>query len=101
MSNGLPLRWYQFRLGTWFVLTAILAWAMTEWPWVRFPEPVSLPALKYVGRKEILITPWKPPYRERIVNPGLLYPALALAAFVGWKAAWAIAQRRKNLPATH
>jgi hypothetical protein len=28
-----PRRWIQFRLSTWFVLVAIVAWAMTCRPW--------------------------------------------------------------------
>jgi len=28
-------------------------------------------------------------------NPQLLYPTLALAAFLGWKAAWAVVERQR------
>ncbi len=27
-----PRHWFQFKLSTWFVLVAILAWAMIQWP---------------------------------------------------------------------
>lgn len=90
MPDPPPRRWFQFQLSTWFVLVGLLAWAMLEWPWVvtlvnnrvqnttdewsSFPaDPSELP--------------------EPALNPDLRYPALALAAFVGWKAAGVVARR--------
>lgn len=80
-DNPAPRRWFQFRLTTWFVLVAILAWAMTEWPWVVTAQTIA--------------------EEQRTLNQALKPPALALAAFVGWKTAWMIAGRRDNPPAPH
>jgi hypothetical protein len=80
---------FQFRLSTWFVLVAILAWAMTHWPWVvtdryyasqTFVESLS-------GPQEI---------ERHSLNAALIWPALALPAFVTWKAAWSVAERRRR-----
>jgi len=67
-------RWYQFSISTWFVLVAILAWAIKCDPWVvtLFDEP----RLGYWDLTRIL------------------YPALALVAFVGWKVTRLIIERR-------
>ncbi len=100
MSAATKRRRPQFRLSTWLVLVAILGWALIEWPWVRLPESGSPPALNYVGSKETTLIAWKPPYQERTINPDLLYPALALAALVGWKAAWIFNAHRENQPGT-
>ena len=37
-----------------------------------------------------------PMVEKRSLNPALLYPALALAAFVGWKAAWRSGDRGRG-----
>lgn len=83
-----PRRWFQFRLTMWFVLVAILAWAMIQWPWwymhLDGVIDVELPGKGGTHRTVL---------ESRRPNPALLYPALALAAFVGWKAAWAIGRR--------
>ena len=79
------------------MLIAILAWAMMEWPWVvqvkyslrHLDGPIGNASPYSTGpdifmHDSYMIVPQP--------NPRLLYPALALAAFVGWKAAWAIAR---------
>lgn len=85
-------RWYQFRLTTWFMLVAILAWALTLRPWIvtkQTPIRYGLPADEEVFRQ------WERESRPYI-NPSLLYPALAFTSFVGWKCFWLIVERRRN-----
>jgi len=108
-------RWFQFRLSTWFVLVAILVWAMTEWPysithrrewhhegvpllsthstqaWDR-QHPWPADAEHYIGNGEGGVW-WTVRSRP---NPGLKWPALALALFLTWKAAWALIERRRG-----
>ncbi len=98
-----PRRRFQFRLSTWFVLVAIV-----EWPWVikkqslmTWPangQLVVQRAAAYTAFREsgpdlpnmiIFEKPYSP-------SANLLYPALALVAFVGWKAAWAIGRRERG-----
>ena len=91
-------RWFQFRLSTWLVLIAILAWAMTARPYLvyglvdaatySFPSWIAPPPADHADYGY----DW-PDYAPVGWNPALLYPALALAAFIGWKAAWAIGRR--------
>ncbi|MBX9790712.1 MAG: hypothetical protein K2Y37_17485 [Pirellulales bacterium] len=108
-------RWFQFRLSTWFVLVAILAWAMVCWPWVTSitEQGVSLgflhPKLPFGARVTHMRGPDQSPpdapprpvehYWERNVlrvNPQLAFPGLGLAAFFAWKAAWAVVERRRR-----
>ena len=83
-----PRRWLQFQLSTWFVLVTILAWALSIWPWF-VTSHTSHVVYKtngdpdYLSIDEDLLLP----------SPAYIYPALALAAFVGWKAALAIGRR--------
>ena len=89
-----PRRWFQFRLSTWFVLVAILAWAMTCRPyytfidgwWKHMDERGST-----WSRGPLPISP-----DEVRMNPQLVWPALALATFLTWKAAWAVIERRRR-----
>ena len=73
-------RWFRFRLSTVLILTAIVAWAMACWPW------------------RIAIYTYYTPIRSEetswFVNRDLRWPALALAAFLAWKAVLAIVARR-------
>ncbi|MBX9789949.1 MAG: hypothetical protein K2Y37_13610 [Pirellulales bacterium] len=73
-----PRRWLQFRLSTWFVLVAILGWAMASRPWLIEVQHVP---------------PFEPWY---LPNPFLALPALTLAAFLAWNAAWALFGRFKK-----
>lgn len=79
-----PRRWFQFKLSTWFVLVAILAWAMLYWPWIETRRELGAPVRYglFIGTVRTYENRTRP-------NPDLLYPALALAAFVGLKAALA------------
>ena len=97
-------RWFQFRLSAWFVLVAILAWAMTCRPLYVVGEGVI-----EVSRGEFVAN-WIDlhygafemddgslryfrKFEHRGLNQRLYWPALALAAFLAWKAAWAIGPR--------
>lgn len=100
-----PRRWFQFRLSTWFILVVILGWAMACQPWIvhaRFgvaprgfasstPKLVTFLNVKYVRR---FTTPYL--YDEFGLNRKLGGPALAVAAFLAWKAAWAVVERRRR-----
>jgi hypothetical protein len=104
-----PRRWFQFRLSTWFVLVAILAWAMTHWPtyWDGYSEYINhWPAdritfidantlhFAYGGLGRYILF-----WRFKLFLEAFLVPALALAAFLAWKAAWAVVERRLAHPA--
>ncbi len=84
-----PRRWFQFRLSTWFVLVAILAWAMYLWPWtvkVRTDYHKVLPdGIHDIGYFEVPAP-----------DPRLLYPTFALVAFVGWKVGRALFTRWRD-----
>lgn len=69
------------------VLMAIVAWAMLEWPWIVRTVDGEPPSANWTTYPAVA-----PEFRSTI-NPALLCPALSLAAFVGWKAAWAIVER--------
>lgn len=101
-------RWFQFRLSTWLVLVGIVAWAMatrpyvvindgTESVWVHgFGRFIAQPGETHIqfGTRQIAVD-------RRHINPRLRWPALALTAFIGWKAFWLIPEiRRENRP-TH
>ncbi|MGE0536595.1 MAG: hypothetical protein AB7O68_16615 [Pirellulales bacterium] len=91
-----PRRWFQFRLSTWFVLLAILGWGMTC-------RPYCTDLLSVVAEHELLLGyNDDDPYHtaelatldaETGINPALRWPALALAVFLAWKAAWAVVPR--------
>lgn len=92
-----PRHWLQFRLSTWFVLIGILAWGVTARPWIVPTVAFSgyrrkhevYPDLRAGSQFVAVVT------ETYTLNPALLGPTLALAAFVGWKAAWAIGRRVK------
>lgn len=84
-----PRRWFQFRLSTWFVLVGIVAWALVSQPFV----------VESLGPRAGIMSgpPWDPIYVvERRPNLKLIYPALALAAFLSWKLLWLVVERRRR-----
>jgi hypothetical protein len=98
-------RWFRFRLSTVLVLTAIVAWGMAQRPfvrwygwdrsgdhhgWVERTPPSGLPAWRVEDELG---------YYQRSF-PQLRWPALALAVFLAWKAAWAVVERRRRRSAT-
>ncbi len=89
-----PRRWFQFKLSTWFVLVGITAWVMMLKP---FFSSESLTAGQLTGRNGLYVNigmeSWEnAPYLLFRIGPApeLAGPVIALLAFVGWKAAWAI-----------
>lgn len=86
-------RWFQFRLTTWFVFVAILAWAMLQWPWMTttvesrswMSPPVAQEPIR--GQRQLVsdLDGITTVHKIRHLNPALLYPALALTTFIVWK----------------
>jgi hypothetical protein len=104
MTEKPKRRWFRFRLSTVLILTAIVAWAMACRPyvtvWLYEPVPMPLPGKPlpeaYAYSKsdagvESLYIPHQGP------NPRLIAPAVALAVFLAWKAAWAAGERRRTV----
>lgn len=93
-------RWLQFRLSTWFVLVAILCWAISLAPRLKFEHANGRAG---VSPSDIFIAEF---YRQSANGPtsrwaikvwdtrGLLWPASALAAFVCWKLVWRVVEGR-------
>jgi hypothetical protein len=79
-------RWFRFRLSTVLILTAIAAWGMA----CPLFETVTI-----FQRRQMIVS--GTPIR-RLSEPGIL-PIAALAAFLAWKAAWAVFERRRRQPA--
>ena len=88
MAEQPKKRWFRFRLSTVLILTAIAAWAMACWPsygdlWIRFAKRPQIPPIP---------TPfWI--FAPAATVGDILWPALALLAFLAWKVAWAIGPR--------
>ena len=101
-------RWFQFRLSTWFVLVAILGWAFAVRPVVVFDyhtailgDPVDHRPRFWIGINWGMGARYDFKTLEFGPIPDLLWPVLALAAFLAWKAACAVVERRRrSLPAT-
>jgi hypothetical protein len=90
-----PRAQFQFRISTMFILVAILAWGMSCWPFfLREPQlwppgPIQPGEYVYASGGTNL--------RSQITmhrfNPMARGPVAALAAFLAWKAAWAVGPR--------
>jgi hypothetical protein len=98
----LPRRhWFRFRLTTWFVLIAILAWAMVEWPWIiRLEEwasfPTSaIPPTNFHRKGTAFAGVVSYSFVSYRLNSAILWPVVVLAALLFWKAAGAF--RRNEL----
>jgi len=106
-------RWFQFRLSTWFVLVAILAWAMACRPWIVSEEyAVDVSRSDFLAAKDPLgyqhdrtigggietlddgSVRYHYRYEHYRPNASLAWPAAALTASLAWKAAWAVGPRR-------
>jgi len=104
MANKPKRRWFRFRLSTVLILTAIAAWAMASRPWmVEYEEWAygSMSDPPPPGFENAIGTSRGPGGVRwfQIVerpNPNLLWPALTLAAFLAWKALWAVVERRRH-----
>jgi len=121
-------RWFQFRLSTWFMLVGIVAWVMLltrfeasydDSSWLSLGLHCSrytsgqfgngIESTRESGWCLMLVIP------RLDLEPGqdwddvhvidlrfrytIFYPALALAAFLTWKAFWRIRERRRAKPA--
>jgi hypothetical protein len=105
MNEQPKRRWFRFRLSTVLIVTAIVAWGMACWPWLR-PQgvahsfPVEIPVSEGwtdIGPGPNIAGPTRTWFREQSpINPSLIGPALALLSLVGWKAGWALRERRRN-----
>ena len=97
-------RWFQIRLSTMLILTAIVAWGMAT--------PIYLP----IGLIETPIGAPRPRGADRVVmdticlgsprtshwlrrngylKPDIVWPAVAFVSFVAWKVVWAVVVRRR------
>jgi uncharacterized membrane protein len=110
----IPPRWLRFRLSTILILTAIAAWVMALRPWIQvgFGDvnrlqsfgwrdgsadsafQIAILGIRTLGPNSTT----SGAVAEFGPNPELLWPALALFAFVTWKAGWAIAAWRRAPP---
>ncbi|MGE0536597.1 MAG: hypothetical protein AB7O68_16625 [Pirellulales bacterium] len=110
MADPPKRRWFQFRLSTWFVLVAIVAWAMvemrhTEWEIVHRTYSGKLAPTEFwreMNKEGIQVVELEGHgnqievmgLRRRFGRPPqYVWPALALAGFLSWKTAWAIGPR--------
>jgi len=85
MDEKLKRGWFRFRLSTVLILTAILACGMA----------IGFTVTIFIAEPPAY---WMPRRYARL-NPKLIGPALALAAFLAWKAAWVVVERRRRLSA--
>ncbi|MGD9647491.1 MAG: hypothetical protein AB7U73_17385 [Pirellulales bacterium] len=105
------MHWFRFKLSTVLILTAIAAWAMTmlvRLPVLVLTSPTTADYVeidhfgdsKGVERMRQQFPGWQPSIERRLViGARMIQPALALVAFLAWKAAWAaIARRRRTRP---
>jgi hypothetical protein len=95
-------RWFRFRLSTVLILTAITAWGMARRPdqlfhfsrathgYVGLPATAAAPP--HIG--DLFPDRGRTYYRidKTALIRRLAYPAIALAAFLAWKAAWAMVE---------
>lgn len=97
-GNPRTARWYQFRLSTWLVLVAILGWAMALKAYVKVVDPYSRGFYpdEIVFDFKMYVPEWNWRYFLAIaLGPtSVVWPALALAAFIAWKVAWRVVERR-------
>ena len=128
MADPPKRRWFRFKLSTALILTAIVAWGMATRPyWITHRTSWTVPIRYNVGPEFKLTRDHKIKSKpsvdnywhgykvefvhadgatayysgsRRSLNYRLAGPALALAAFLAWKAAWAVVERRRRNSAT-
>ncbi|MBX9788876.1 MAG: hypothetical protein K2Y37_08155 [Pirellulales bacterium] len=118
MNEKPKLRSFRFRLSTVLILTAIAAWGKSLPPFLE-ERPVTYyrqvlevpPGAPIAYGPEVKVRNGEPPpfrhgYQtphdsrrawEKTLAPQLRYPLLALAAFLSWKAAWAVVEPRREV----
>ena len=104
-------RWFRFRLSTVLILTAIVAWGMACRPHIGLeywtnPLTSRTHVVGYIpedrdGSWRFEASSWNVSTSRGLIvhvgpNPQLAWPTLALAAFLAWKAAWAVVERRRR-----
>ncbi len=96
--DGKPkTRWFQFRLSTVLILTALAAWTMVLHSQVSFYHD-SVPVRMGTNSSVLLgfAINWKPTgrsiYWQVTIGQDLMGPAVALFAFLAWKAAGRLAR---------
>ena len=94
MTDTPNRRWFKFRLSTVLVLLAILCWILATRPFfivtdIDYDSGVFVPEL---GRTTSGFTS----VYEVSFNPRLVWAAVALAAFLAWKGARAVATRHAD-----
>src|SRR5664279_1975087 len=89
-------RWFQFGLSSLFVLVAIVALATRAWQWVivyvdmEHPIPATSADYSVAEWQELMATRFTKPEKYNFLrqpNPELVWPALAIVAFIAWKSA--------------
>jgi hypothetical protein len=123
-STTLRRRWFRFKLSTVLILTAIAAWAMSCRPffaialvaWVSIPADVEIvegDTYRFFGEyPSVAAERWIDDCKRKAgadaayliiepetrfsMNPRLRWAAIALFAFLTWKAGWAIAAQRRR-----
>lgn len=119
-------RWFQFRLSTWFVLIAIVAWAMALRPWGEYvvramptrpgrTDVFSAHISRNVPQERLGLSSagsdsnWVTDFRVYTGNPRqmrrflavfgpaeIVWPVLSLAVLAAWKLAWRMVDRRRE-----
>jgi hypothetical protein len=98
MDNVPKRPWFQFRLSTWFVLVAILGWAMATRPYVEY-QSVASGGVELPPREEswsLAVETWNHEFSVESGPKSVAWPALALAGFLARKASWAVVERRRR-----
>ena len=88
-------RWFRFSLRTILIMTAIAALAMSVWPWILHrPKWGTTYYIDSKGVEQELKFGKVP--ELWYVNSNLIFPAIALTAFVTWKLWFRFANRRRS-----
>ncbi|MBX9788880.1 MAG: hypothetical protein K2Y37_08175 [Pirellulales bacterium] len=101
--------WFRFRLSTVLILTAIAAWGMPlceRSPVLVMTRPTTgefieidhfLGHSNEIEKMQIQFPRWQPSVEYRlVVDARMIQPTLALFAFLAWKAAGAVVERRRR-----
>lgn len=96
-------RWFQWRLSTWLVLVAIAAWAMATRPVVHLEHGANGNEDRFALQ---IFAGFLAPTSTSGIKAGWcltvdipkqsVWPVLALLAFLAWKLAWRVAERRRE-----
>lgn len=109
MPTPRPLRWFQFSIGTWLLVVAIIGWGLATRPyfvqsksWSEVPKAVDpMESKENWLRVEVWDSKRMWLIESDSLNPALRWPAIALAALVLWKVASGLRQWRASRRANH